>query len=628
MKAEVQRRLILLPAILSVWLAVSLAFGFGLYSSGETEDPQFGGTFAQLEPVQQRLVQDWFQHFNQIMGADLRPEVAYGQLPFSTRTTFEAVTNAAMNTQLTDAVSAESLGTALDLIRLIETVRGEVAETRGDVQFRIYAVLVPGAVDLLERSSEFKRGRDNTHYHVDYPVNYRLDGTPSLQFSITEDGQRADIDVDYRSSSFPKLFFDGHLKAANSDVRAWNNYDVHLGRWQGFVNWWRNLFGVPVKGKPEPEGVSDERHLYPPNPPVSDHKDLSVAVNDFLTSWLIRQQPEQAMPYYATTAFPCIRDLELDLQTSDMAPLRILRDMKELNSLLGKVEQLEDAVEAVEPGDSGLEPVDQPYAAEFSLSRIAPERVSQLECLYAAQSIALKHDKSFKDYFAVGMKLKHGPGSGFFQIWTKQEGYWKIVAFHRDPFVDVSAVPDSRSNPGSQLRPVESMTVDPSLVARVEDFMDVWLIRKDDTTAVSYFSDKALDCVGLLDQPPQSPGSDPRSRLQQDLKSFADGLGDIASLEAVLTETEPWNPALHRIAHRQQNAYTLTSYSTELARQQDCRLRRERGGDQKRRFRGQGNFFSISFQLRNAGKSAPILILVWSQEKKDWEIVSLDVEQH
>jgi len=586
---------------------------------------KFGGTFAQLEPAQQRLVRDWYAHFNEIMGADLNPEIAYGQLPFSTRTTFEAVTNAAMNTQLTDA-AGQSLGTALDLVKLIETVRGEVTNSRGDVQFRIYTVLVPGAVDVLERSVEFKRGRDNTYYHVDYPVNYRLDGTPSLQFSITEDGHRADMDVDYRSSSFPKFFFDGHLKAANSDVRAWNNYDIHVGRWQGFINWWRNLFGLPLVGKTSAAQPGEGRSLYPPNPRVSDHEDVSVAVEDFLTSWLVRQEPEQSMPYFAATSYACIREVEADSQTSDMAALRLLRDMKQVSQVMGKIQQLEDGVLAVDPSHSNLKPVENPHEAQFSLSRIPPERARQLECRYAAESIALKHDESFKDYFAVGMKLKHAHANDLFLIWTKQEGYWKIVAFHLEPFADTQPAPDSRPKTARQLTRPEPVTVDPALVARVEEFMDAWFIQKDQAAAVSFFSKKAYDCVGLFDDPPQQPGHEAKARLEQDLQSFADRIGVIPSLNAALSAVEPWNPALHRVAHEQQDAYTLTTYPNNLVRQQDCRLRREGKSDNAPNFRAEGNFFAVSFQLRNAGDSPPILTLVWSKEKKDWEIVSFDVE--
>jgi hypothetical protein len=97
----------------------------------------------------------------------------------------------------------------------------------------MYGALKPDALPKLKDSSELFRDRDNTIYHRGYPLNYRQDGVPSIQFSMAKDGRHADIDVDYRSSSFPAGLFNGHLTAANSDVRAGNNTQIHLQRWRG-----------------------------------------------------------------------------------------------------------------------------------------------------------------------------------------------------------------------------------------------------------------------------------------------------------------------------------------------------------------------------------------------------------
>ena len=67
---------------------------------------------------------------------------------------------------------------------------------------------------------EFRRTADNAFFHQGYPISYRQDGYPSIQISMTQDASRADIDVDYRSSRFPVALVNGHLSAANSDVRA------------------------------------------------------------------------------------------------------------------------------------------------------------------------------------------------------------------------------------------------------------------------------------------------------------------------------------------------------------------------------------------------------------------------
>ena len=84
-------------------------------------------------------------------------------------------------------------------------------------------------MDTLERSREFFRGDDNVRYRRGYPLSFRQgEGeVPSIQFSITRDRTRADIDVDYRAATFPAALVNGHLTAANSDVRAGDNIVIH-----------------------------------------------------------------------------------------------------------------------------------------------------------------------------------------------------------------------------------------------------------------------------------------------------------------------------------------------------------------------------------------------------------------
>ena len=156
-----------------------------------------------------------------------------------------------MTTPLTDA-SGQKFGDGLALIERVDTVKGEVPGASGDRQFRMYVRLTPNAREMLERSREFKRGVDNSVYHKGYPINYREQrGTPSIQVSIALDGRLADVDVDYRSSSFPVMLFNGHLSASNSDVRAGNNAERHAARWSGFQNWWRSFFGVGLERAPD-----------------------------------------------------------------------------------------------------------------------------------------------------------------------------------------------------------------------------------------------------------------------------------------------------------------------------------------------------------------------------------------
>ena len=201
------------------------------------QPPRFGGAYSALDERRQHLVDDWVARFVKVTGQTLDARSFYDDiLGLSTKTTFDAVTHALLTTPLTDQ-SGQKFGDALALIERIDTVRGEVEGASGDRQFRIYVRLTPDARQMLERSREFKRGIDNAIYHQGYPLNYRQQkGTPSIQVSIALDNRQADIDVDYRSSSFPVMMFNGHLNESNSDVRAGNNDERHAARWSGFQN--------------------------------------------------------------------------------------------------------------------------------------------------------------------------------------------------------------------------------------------------------------------------------------------------------------------------------------------------------------------------------------------------------
>ncbi len=257
---------------------------------------EFGGTYEGLELEQRRLVDAWIERFGKATGRSLDKQQFYEDLPMSVRTTFEGVTNALLESPLTDE-SGASLGRAIDLVTQIERVHGRILGVGGDQQFRMYCRLAPDTLEILEKSREFTRGADNTVYHKGYPISYRLQGgPPSIQISMQESGERADIDVDYRSSGFPAALVNGHLTSSNSDVRAGNNYQRHVNRWEGFVDWWRGLFGLAsmrqMFGVDEPE-----RLLIPKVSRKGDAKDVSEAIEDFLAAWMVTKEPEQSMAY-------------------------------------------------------------------------------------------------------------------------------------------------------------------------------------------------------------------------------------------------------------------------------------------------------------------------------------------
>src|SRR5215471_6781027 len=136
-----------------------------------------GQSYAQLRPEQRRLVDELVSRYNATSGGTSVPELAYDNARMSVRTTFDAVTHALLNAKLTDA-QGRSLGRALDLVDAVDEVMGEESGVRGDRQFRLYVYLKPGAMEILAKSQEFFRDKDNATYHKGFPISYRLKNGP------------------------------------------------------------------------------------------------------------------------------------------------------------------------------------------------------------------------------------------------------------------------------------------------------------------------------------------------------------------------------------------------------------------------------------------------------------------
>src|SRR5215510_12029699 len=403
----------------------------------QEQEIQFGGSYANLKSEQRRLVDDWFRQYNEITKQNLNPAKEYDRLSLSIRTTFEAVTHALLTSKLTDQ-SGRSLGTALDLVSYVETVHGRIPRTSGDLQFRIYAALKPTAVETMEASREFKRGRDNTVFHKGYPVNYRQQGgVPSIQISSSPDGKRADIDVDYRSSKFPAAIVNGHLTASNSDVRAGNNHKRHVNRWTGFGNWWKSIFGVPLKeGDLEDEESTGGRLVISRIPRAGKGKP-EEAVYDFLNSWLVEQQPNQAVAYISPRAYSCINQVASDEEKKmnpGLIPYYLMEEMRKINRTLGKPATLGEVAESIDPKEPALRPIGHPHSAEFDLFQTPDDIAFDFECANRNKAEGAteraKPRRRYGKYVGASLQLK---SDRLLILWARESGYWRVISWEVEP---------------------------------------------------------------------------------------------------------------------------------------------------------------------------------------------------
>ena len=590
------------------------------------QPPTIGGPFSRLEERRQRLVTDWVTRFSKVTGQTVDVEAFYDDiLSLSTKTTFDAVTQALMKSPLTDA-SGTLLGDALSLVDHVDSVRGEVPGTSGDRQFRMYVGLTANARDLLERSREFKRQGDNSVYHKGYPLNYREQGgAPSIQFSVALDGGRADIDVDYRSSSFPAALFNGHLTAANSDVRAGDNADRHASRWTGFQNWWRGFFGVRLDVAPEmadrPSSIALSKE------PRAGKKQIDVMVLDFLQSWLVEGDVIAAMGYISESAYACLAQDAADPSAFDrgMGPYQLLVNLKAAHDVLGTHNSLDGLTTGVRLTTPALKVVSQSHHPQFVIYEVPDDMAATFECESRLMPSTEKRPKrSYGNFFGSTFLVGGRQDTRVALLWAKDNGYWKIASWKIG--VDDDASPAPVVAPDVKIVHVKG---DQSLVGAATSFLETWLIRKDYDAAFGFLSARSYACYDLTrasNEPASASLDDAARRIRAGLERIGQSVGAPRNLAEILAAAEPVHPSIRVMDHAQSHTFALTGLPTALGDALECDARGQGVTPPDPLPLEYGTAFGMSVRFLTRGDDSAVLRLLWRREDGAWRIRSYDIE--
>ena len=587
---------------------------------------QFGGAYAGLGERRQRLIDDWLARLKITTGQQLEPGPFYDEiLAVSSKTTFDAVTHALMTTPLTDAAGAKLAGLqdALALIEQVESISGQVPGASGDHQFRIYVRLIPAALDTLARSREFKRGVDNTVFHKGYPTNYRAQGgTPSIQISIAPDGRRADIDVDYRSSSFPVAMFNGHLSSANSDVRAGDNVDRHSRRWAGLQNWWRSFFGVNLQRAPAEEKPSV---LALPRVPRAGKKNIDVMANDFLSAWLVEGDVMAAMGYVSERAYACIAQNADDPSAVDrgMAPFQLMTNLKAAHDTLGQRTSLDGLIVGVRLTTPALKVVQQPHHAQFVLYSVPDDVAAAFDCeSRMTPGGAKKPARQYGNYFGSTFFVDGHPDQRVALLWGKDNGYWKIVSW-------TTGVDDARAPVAADDVTITRVKADAGFATAAQEFLQTWLIKKDYDAAFRYLSPATYACYDLARNPadPASTSPDDAGRkIRAGLERAGQLAGPARNLDAILVAAEPIHPAVRVMDHAHSRTFSLTSIPNAIGDAVECDARARGAIPPDPLPLEYGKAFGLTVRFGTGASDAPVLRMLWRNENGAWRIRSYDLE--
>jgi hypothetical protein len=596
-----------------------------------SETQEFGKSYETLRPMQRQLIDDYVRNYNTTTGSQIFAPSAYDAARLSIRTTFDAVTHALLNAQLTDE-HGKSLGRAIDIVASLDDVMGEEPGVGGDRQFRLYVYLKPNAFDVLSQSREFRRDRDNTMYHKGFPISFRLEkGPPSIQISISRDRRMADIDVDYRSSRFPQALFNGHLSAGNSDVRAGNNLDRHDGRWQGLNGWWRDVFGFSLGdggGKPPEELQTRSATGVPLNPRVKSNQGVDEAAHDLLKSWVVDKKPNDAIAYFSRRSYSCLEEIAT-ARNKPVAPgmvrLRLKMAMDELNKSAGAVTSVAEVFEPTNTWFPGLKEVKNAYPTEFHAVSVPTELGLATECV---PELNAAPQKSKEKFYATEFREKvAGRNTVVNLLWVEERKYWRVVAISALDASDANITPHVPIAPAVTEAAPEKISGDPRATKDITDFYNLWLARRDVPGAMRYVSARSYRCL-----PPsadgRTSGEKPSERIRLALLRALTALPRGVNLSDTMSAVQPVNELARPVDHSNAKAFAIMAVPDQIAASFSCEGRHLPEGSPNLQS-GEakyGTYYTTASRLNLGDEESPALLLLWAQKKNRWQIEAWAIE--
>ena len=595
----------------------------------------FGAKYASLKPEQKALVDDWIGRFSATIQKQVDPKIAYDNLPVSSKTTFNAVTHALISTQLTDK-SGEKLGSAIQIIDKLDT-KGEVPGASGDKQFRIYVQLKPGALDILSKSEQFRRVGDNTAYHKGYPICYRgKPAVPSIQVSATHDHMQADIDVDYRSSGFPKGLVNGHLSASNSDVRAGRNDEIHNNQWLGLNNWWRGLLLLPRADESQKADFAETGKI-PAELSARANLKPAEAVFDMLNTWLVNKDTENLISYFSEQSFACADSERGEKLDRGMAKFRLA--LQRANQRFGNVSQLADISTPVPLEGSGerSKVVPHPYQGQFALYDVREDAAEQFKCenRQDASLISPKAatSKKFGNYYGAVFRLGRkddAEQTTLATLWAHEGNSWKLISYDVDPVWNEYRAPNTATAPPAGA-PTVYGEAPAELVRASTKFLETWLVKRDVDSALGYISAQCTDCVKVnlsADQPPPKSPEDARAQLTKAMQNVVEITGTVNRLDKATVTPQPNHVDIKVVKHRNSSAFALVSIPDYMASALDCKTRTVGEPVSFNAPTGEkswGKYYAMGLRLAKASEDSGVLWAVWAKEGTAWKIVAYTV---
>jgi hypothetical protein len=220
-----------------------------------------------------------------------------------------------------------------------------------------------------------------------------------------------------------------------------------------------------------------------------------------------------------------------------------------------------------------------------------------------------------------------GESTDLFFHWQEQGDYWRLVTFHLDSAFDTASSLQLADRVVDPI-PLPAAEANPELLDVVDEFLTTWLVEQSTDHLDRFLAPSCYACVDLLhgDAEPVRSERQARNRVHEAFRQVAEVVRSPASLAEAIRGSEPWNPEFHLMPHQDSDAYTVVAVPVHLAESLECTNRAIGVEPRVRPDRGEyGDYYAVLFTLAAMGENPPTFMLLFTEQRGEWRVVSYDV---
>lgn len=363
----------------------------------------------------------------------------------------------------------------------------------------------------------------------------------------------------------------------------------------------------------------------PTSPRISTKEGVDIAVQDFLTAWLVEAQPRFAVAYFSRRSYPCLEAISENRGQPVPAGVilyEILSAMGRYAKVIGPVKSLDQVVSPVELWDPAFRPYKNKYESEFTIFGVPSDVAIGEECSGSPPVGAAKSTRAkCGEYFGSAFRLHDGDENQgtLYLLWTKQYKHWQIIGAKYVEVDDPGLASSTNPEPPEEdveLRPVAG---DKQANDIIRDFLTAWLLKGDFKAAVSFVSPAAYAC---FDEPLDHAKA--QQAFLTGLTQVREALGTRSTLTDYLEPFIPDNLTLRLVTHPDQKAFAILSPSRDAAEGLLCTRQKspDRPAQDQLTDEEYGQYYVTAFRMKVQDGEAAALYTVWARAKGAWKMVA------